>query len=382
MKIAIIGSAEIPSRCGGFETMAYQLATRFSVEHEVHVYCNNKIYKKEARIGEFEDVFLHHVAFNAKGIGSIPYDLYCIFHALNYADTIIVLGVSGAIFLPLVRLFKNKKIITSVSGLEWKRRKWSRPKRWKLKLFERLAVRFSHSIIADNLAIQEYLGEEYGIDAELIEYGADHVQRVIPSYLEFVAYPFLIDKYAFTVCRIEPENNVHIILEAFTKINIPLVIVGNWNANNYGRLLKKKYSKYQNIQLLHPIAEQRALDVVRSNAYLYMHGNSAGGTNPSLIEAMYLNLPVFAFDVSYNRATTENAAFYFSDADTLSALIQLSNTADIRKNRSQMLNIAMRRYNWSKIANKFCALFKPETQVIPCQPKTVLDWELSNQNAA
>jgi glycosyltransferase involved in cell wall biosynthesis len=134
--------------------------------------------------------------------------------------------------------------------------------------------------------------------------------------------------------------------------------------------------------LLHPIAEQRALDVVRSNAYLYMHGNSAGGTNPSLIEAMYLNLPVFAFDVSYNRATTENAAFYFSDADTLSALIQLSNTADIRKNRSQMLNIAMRRYNWSKIANKFSALFQPETQVIPCQPKTVLDWELSNQNAA
>jgi len=382
MKIAIIGSAGIPARYGGFETMAHHLATRFSVEHEVHVYCSNKIYKKEERTGKYEDVILHHVPLNANGICSIPYDLYCILHALIYADTLIVLGVSGAMFLPLVRLFPQKQIITSVDGLEWKRNKWSKPTRLMLKFFERMAVKFSHHIIADNLAIQEYIEAEYGVNAELIEYGADHVQRVLPSPVEFVAYPFLKEQYAFTVCRIEPENNIHVILDAFTQLRLPLIIVGNWNASEYGKQLKSNYSKYENIQLLNPIYQQRALDVIRSNAYLYMHGHSAGGTNPSLIEAMHLNLPVFAFDVSFNRATTENAAFYFSDAETLASLIQLTNTADIQNNRAQMLSIAMRRYNWSRIANKFNALFQPEFETIPAQTETAITWEPSKQTAA
>jgi glycosyltransferase involved in cell wall biosynthesis len=382
MKIAIIGCAGIPARYGGFETMAHHLASRFSVEHEVHVYCSNSIYRKEERTGKFEEVILHHIPLNANGMSSIPYDLYCILDALVYADTLIVLGVSGAMFLPFVRLFPNKQVITSVDGLEWKRNKWSKPTRWMLKFFERMAVRFSHYVIADNLAIQQYIEDEYGVEAELIEYGADHVQRVLPSPVEFVAYPFLKEQYAFTVCRIEPENNIHVILEAFVNTSQTLVIVGNWNASDYGKQLKIKYGSQENIKLLHPIYEQRALDVIRSNAYLYMHGHSAGGTNPSLIEAMHLNLPVFAFDVSFNRATTENAAFYFSDAQSLNALINSTNPADIQNNRAQMLNIAMRRYNWSRIASKFNALFKPELQTIPSQAETTLTWDQSNQTAA
>jgi glycosyltransferase involved in cell wall biosynthesis len=382
MKIAIIGSAGIPARYGGFETMTHQLATRFSVEHEVHVYCSNKIYRKEERTGKFEDVILHHVPLKINGMSSILYDLYCILHALVYADTLIVLGVSGAMFLPIVRMFPNKQIITSLDGLEWKRNKWLKPTRWMLKFFERMAVRFSHSVIADNTAIQDYIKVEYNLEAQLIEYGADHVQRVLPSPVEFIAYPFLKEPYAFTVCRIEPENNIHIILDAFTELSLPLIIVGNWNSSKYGRQLKFKYSKFQNIQLLHPIYQQRALDVIRSNAYLYIHGHSAGGTNPSLIEAMYLNLPVFAFDVSFNRATTENAAFYFSDAPALTKLIRLANATDIQSNRAQMLSIATRRYNWSRIANKFNALFKPELQTRPVQPKTTVTLETSKHSAA
>jgi len=37
----------------------------------------------------------------------------------------------------------------------------------------------------------------------------------------------LPESYAFSVCRMEPENNVHVILEAFSKIDAyPLVMVG------------------------------------------------------------------------------------------------------------------------------------------------------------
>ena len=63
------------------------------------------------------------------------------------------------------------------------------------------------------------------------------------------------------------------------------------------------------------------LKTLRSPASLYVHGHKAGGTNPSLVEAMHFGKPVLAFDCSFNRTTTENKALYFSDGDALQQLI-------------------------------------------------------------
>ena len=116
-----------------------------------------------------------------------------------------------------------------------------------------------------------------------------------------VKYPFLNAPFAFKVCRIEPENNVHVVLNAFDNIqNLHLVMVGNWDKSAYGMDLKANYQAHPTIHLLDPIYNQNQLDLLRSNATLYVHGHSAGGTNPSLVEAMFLGLPIIAFGVSYN----------------------------------------------------------------------------------
>jgi glycosyltransferase involved in cell wall biosynthesis len=110
----------------------------------------------------------------------------------------------------------------------------------------------------------------------------------------------LSQHYAVKVCRIEPENNVHLVLTAFQNTpNRNIVIVGNWENSDYGKRLKKAYKNLPNITLLEPIYEQREIDMIRGNANLYIHGHSNGGTNMSLIEAMYLGLPVFSFDDSF-----------------------------------------------------------------------------------
>ena len=128
-------------------------------------------------------------------------------------------------------------------------------------------------------------------------------------------FPFLSENYAFKVCRIEPENNVHLILEAFYKYPLlNIVLVGNWNNSVYGKQLKLQFESFENIYLLEPIYDQNILNQLRSNCYLYIHGHSAGGTNPSLVEAMYLELPIIAYDINYNRETTSNKALYFKDS--------------------------------------------------------------------
>ena len=163
--------------------------------------------------------------------------------------------------------------------------------------------------------------------------------------------------YAFGVCRIEPENNVHLILEAFSGNSLlSLIMVGNWERSEYGRNLKLQYEGNPSITLLPPIYDQVQLNAYRAHCALYLHGHSCGGTNPSLVEAMYLGLPIAAFDCNFNRETTENKAFYFKDVDSLREIIIKSEALNLAQVAADMKEIADRRYTWKRIAECYSKL--------------------------
>lgn len=353
-KIAIIGTVGVPANYGGFETLAEHLIEDLGQHHELTVYCSGKKYPKEQRQAKYKAANLKYLPLDANGIQSIFYDSISILHALFYADVLLILGVAGAWLLPFVRLFTNKKIIISIDGIEWKRDKWNLVAKWYLFWAESLAVKYSHIDISDNEAIQDYTAARYGTLSRIIEYGADHTLKLPLTEAAVKQYPFLSSPFAFKVCRIEPENNVHLILEAFSKSkHLPLVFVGNWDKSEYGKSLKARYKDQKNIYILDPIYDQTQLDTIRSNASLYVHGHSAGGTNPSLVEAMYLGLPILAYGVSYNRVTTENKAMYFNDEKELVQQLLNIYTAKLRHIGQEMQSIAHRRYTWAHIAKKY-----------------------------
>ena len=356
-KIAIIGTVGIPAKYGGFETLAEHLAKHMGDSYQLYVYCTKKKYNKQEQQKEYLGARLIYLPFDANGIWSIIYDCISILHALFYADVLMVLGVSGGVILPFVRKFTNKKIIVSIDGIEWKRNKWSRLAKCYLWWAEKTAVKYSHADIADNESIQDYTAYRYKTLSNIIEYGADHTLKIHPTAEHYTMYPFLEKPYAFKVCRIEPENNIHVVLEAFSnQSKMPLVMIGNWKNSDYGRQLHDKYAKHPNIQLLDPIYDQGKLDLIRSNASLYIHGHSAGGTNPSLVEAMYLGLPIIAFKVSYNLTTTENSAWYFSTAADIQKKLASVTEGELKENASRMKVIADRRYTWKIIADKYLFL--------------------------
>lgn len=160
------------------------------------------------------------------------------------------------------------------------------------------------------------------------------------------------------VSDVAQENNVHVILEAFSEmLDETLVFVGNWEKSEYGRSLKEKFSVCKNIHLLAPIYEPHIVNWLRSNAHVYIHGHSAGGICPSLVEAMNLSIPIFAFDCVYNRATTEEKCLYWKIAEDLQNLMK-NKSGKFAEIAREMGEAGKRLYSWERIARQYNALYQ------------------------
>jgi glycosyltransferase involved in cell wall biosynthesis len=356
-KVAIIGTNGLPGNYGGWDQLVKHLTNNLRNDFEFVVYTSSSGMKE--KIKEYQGTQLKYIPFKANGIQSIPYDICSLIHAAFYCDILFICGTSGCISLPFIKLI-NRNIVLNPDGQEWKRDKWSKFVKGFLKISESFGVRFAKTVIADNKKIQEYITSEYKKDSILIEYGGDQVMRVPLSPETAEKYGIKSQNYAFKVCRIEPENNIHLIIEAFRNIpDLPLVLMGNWNHSGYGKKLREENRSYKNLKLLDPVYEQKTLDELRSNCGLYVHGHSVGGTNPSLVEAMSLGLLIIAYDVEYNRETTENQALFFQDKEELlSVLSKVANhELDGSTIRAKMEEIAKRRYLWHIITQKYKEVF-------------------------
>lgn len=343
-EIAIVGIVGLPPSYGGFETLAGRLVERWEGRRRVLVYCSGS--DNAQRLDRYKGADLNYVKLRANGWQSIPYDMRCLLHAARNARSILLLGVSGAIALPLIRLlYPRVRIVTNIDGLEWRREKWGFFSRRFLKLSERIAVRQSHVVVADNRGIADHVQGEYGVAAECIAYGGDFATE---GQLQQQGGYYLM------LCRIEPENNVEAILEAFAATpERRLIAVGNWTHSEYSRDLYRRFGDVANCDLRAPVYDRDEVRRLRQAAAAYVHGHSAGGTNPALVEAMALGCCVFAFDVSYNRYTTEDNAVYWRDSDSLQALLRGQDREARADNGGRMVEIAERQYRWADIADAY-----------------------------
>lgn len=357
MKIAVLGTVGVPGSYGGFETLAENLVqyhVRMKRPETLTVWCSSK--DKVNRPERYLVAHLRYLNLKANGVQSILYDVISIWQSVRSGhDRILLLGVSGAIALPVLRLISRTRVVTNIDGIEWKREKWGCFARNMLRASEWAAVRFSHEVIADNQVIADHVLAAYGRRAEVIAYGGDHATAYSGQCAATEGLP---DRYALALCRIEPENNVDMILEAFARLKTPLVFVGNWDNSTYGANLRSRFCHLANLHLLDPIYDPGALHALRAGADFYVHGHSAGGTNPSLVEMMHFGIPVFAHGCAFNRHSTHNRARFFDTSEDLANLVQGLNSQDAVTIGQAMQEIAHRHYTWGRIGKAYFDLLE------------------------
>lgn len=345
----------LPAKYGGFETFVHFLVLHLANDFDFTVYCSGPDYK--LRHKTLNGAKLTYLPFRANGPQSVLFDSLSILHACLFSDVLLVLGASGGVLVPLAH-FLGKKVIFNEGGLDWQRSKWGPQTQKFLKFLEKAAIKGTDILVCDNEGIADYFRSTYGMDSALIEYGGDQHSRPTLTEAFMERYPFVREPYALTVARVQPDNNIEMILDGFScNPKYPLVFIGNWANSEFGKEMRKNYEGFPHLHLLEAIYDPEVLNSFRGYCSIYVHGHSAGGTAPSLVEAMHFGLPIAAFDVVYNRSTTEGKALYFKNTDELAALVR-ETTEEIWERQGRVIfEISERRYKWQIIADKYAAIF-------------------------
>ena len=356
-KISIVGTRGIPARYGGFETFAEEFSQLLvRAGYQVSVQCDPSENRPAMRNGV--DLFYSPVS---KTSHPLLYYYYGLRHSLGNSEIIIITGSAGALFY-FLNIGRRRILITNTDGVESRRTKWSFLKRTFLKITEMLSMKMSDIIIADSLAIESYLKTTYGIfkpQIRVIEYGANINAHYEESDLS--RYRLNYRGYYLVVCRLEPENNVRMIIEGYLKSgsDLPLVIIGNLSMTRYIRSLRSS-GRSDKVLFIGGIYNKEELNSLRYGCKAYLHGHSVGGTNPSLLEAMANGNIIICHDNQFNREVTGDSQFYFSDAEECSLSIrkaELLSATEIESYRNNSLRRINDLYNWDSVLRKYINLF-------------------------
>lgn len=353
LRIGILGTRGIPNYYGGYEQAVSFLAPGLAKRgHEVTVYnTHNHPYHGKNWNG-VEIVRRRDPERTLGTAGQFVYDLNCIWHARrrNY-DVLLMMGYTSS---SLWGRFYPKKtvIITNMDGLEWKRSKYSVPVQKYLRYAEKLAIRYSDYLIADSPGIQNYLNDKYKIPSQYIPYGANIFDNDnIEQLKEYRVNPH---EYFMMMARMEPENNIEVVLKGFQESNSrkKFIVVGNYS-NKYGKSLRQKFNHDKQIVFTGALFDQQLLHSLRTYCSLYFHGHSVGGTNPSLLEAMASRALIAAHRNDFNHSILGNDAFYFSSASEVKSIIDESKEDKQGLMIGNNLEKVRNSYNWQRITEAY-----------------------------
>jgi glycosyltransferase involved in cell wall biosynthesis len=357
MRIAILGIRGIPANYGGFETFAEHLAPRLVARgHDVTVYGRRgavtwpETHYKGVRLVVLPTIHTKHLDTPVHTI------LASTHAALRRYDVVLVCNAANALFSTVLRA-TGTPVVLNVDGIERLRKKWGILGRGWYRMSEFLATKVANALVSDAAQIQTYYRERWNAESIMIPYGADASAPEGSSALE--TYGLEPRCYVLAVARLEPENNIDLLLGAFSRVrtNMRLVIVGDTPfASDYKDRLRASATRDPRV-IMTGFVYGEPCRQLQANSYCYVHAADVGGTSPALLESMALGGCVIVSDTPQNLEVmgAEGWSFEAGSEDSLTERLQYvvgrPDEADAVRARARTRVEAV--YSWDAVTDAY-----------------------------
>jgi len=285
MRIALLGTRGLPAAYSGFETAVDNLGTRLAARgHEVVVYC--RPHMVEGRHRFYKGMRLVYVpTIRSKYLDTFVHTFLCTVHMRIFVrPTVAFYFIAGnSPFAGLSRRLGVPSII-NVDGLDSQRAKWPRFAKAYLRWAEKNAPRFATRTITDSRAVQRLFRDHLHAETVYIPYGSALAGGDSEDYLD--RFGLRKREYVLFVGRLVPENNAHVLVEAFVGLatDMKLVVVGDAPyASDYQTALRDQGDP--RVVFTGYLFGEGYRTLLR-NAAIFVAPTEVGGTHPVIVEAM------------------------------------------------------------------------------------------------
>ena len=353
MRIAILGIRGVPANYGGFETFAEQLGSRLVQRgHGVTVYGRTTSVPSSVR--EYRGMSVVRLpAPRSKYLETVVHTLFAAVHASVRRYDVVYVCNSANVPAVVLLMLARKRVVLNVDGLEWQRAKWNRLGRAYYRACAATAARLPVHVVTDARVIQAYYQHAYGRRTDYFPYGTDAGSTADDGMLASLGLE--PGRYALYVSRLEPENNAHVVIEAYRSVrtDLPLAIVGDAPyADQYISSLRQTTDR--RVRFLGAIYGH-GYHVLLSNAAAYVQATEVGGTHPALVEAMGAGNAIAANDVPEHHEALEDAGVYYRGPQELAARLQsiLDDPALAEDLRARARARAIAEFSWDHVTDEY-----------------------------
>ncbi len=289
----------------------------------------------------------------SKYLETVVHTLFSAFDLLRRRQEVVYICNSANVPAAIVLMLARQRVVMNVDGLEWQRAKWNAVGRLYYRACAWVAAHLPIEVVTDARVIQAHYRTAYGRETRYFPYGTDLEPIADDGTLERVG--LRAGEYVLYVSRLEPENNAHVVIDAYSRVttDLPLAIVGD-----------APYAK-DYIASLHATTDPRVrflgsiygdgYRVLRSHATVYVQATEVGGTHPALVEAMGYGNAIVANDVPEHRETLGEAGRYYRGPAELAEALQtlLDDPAGRARLREQAHGRAAERYSWDGVCDAY-----------------------------
>ena len=360
MKIAMIGTRGVPASYSGFETAVENLGSRLAAQgHQVTVYCRPHMVEGHYRVYKgMRLVYLPTVP--NKYLDTLVHTFICTLHmALVLRPQVALYFIAGNSPCALLSRLLGIPSVLNVDGLDSERAKWNRWARLYLRWAERNAPRFASETITDSRVVQRIYREEHGHETHFIPYGSNLDGQDTGQFLHDLGLQ--PRGYILFVGRLVPENNAHVLVEAFEGLDTQhkLVIVGD--APYAGEYQARLRATADPRVLFTGYLFNDGYRELARNAALFVVPTEVGGTHPVIIEAMASGNCVVVNDHEPNLEVVADSGVSYKGSEGAAGLRRvlqelLADPERVQRCREAAAERARSTYSWDTVAVQYEAL--------------------------